>query len=503
MKINYLILSVLLISVLYSLYFGSSDQTPKTAVCKKDFFKTDKEKKYSYIYSSAFFGCKQKDDKEHYAYLPCFYNTGTGHLLSIAGLHIGSFTMLIFLFINFILYIFLPSFRKKGIPYFWFSLPIGIIASILYVYFIGPEIPRLRAIIMLLFSIFAFFVPVFKNKLFILAITASLILFFMPDSIYSYSFFYSFIAVLGIFLSSARKTLYICIAIYLFLIPLNLHSSGTFDVNNILANLVVIPFFSFIYYPINIILIVLFASGLHAVIYIMNVSTYVLLLILKFFSRISDFTKIKTFNLNTIEVVILYAVLILFFISIKYYRSFNRKKVIWLYLATASIIISMVTYLEYENVNNKELINFELQKPRMIGGSGDIIFVNTGSKNLIIDTGFGGFDSQKIIKEIKRNKIDNIDYLIVTHNDADHAGGIEDFLNEFYVHNIIISPSEYIHVLQRGLVGKTNFLFACDGMSFNVDNYNTIRFLHPDCNNEQETMYERRKNKLYSSRAFK
>ncbi|MCX6112301.1 MAG: ComEC/Rec2 family competence protein [Proteobacteria bacterium] len=364
--------------------------------------------------------------------------------------------------------------------------------------FIGPEIPRLRAIIMLLFGSIALFIPVFKNKLLVLSITASIILFFLPDSIYSYSFYYSFIAVLGIFLSSTRKTIYMCVVIYLFLIPLNLHSSGTFDVNNILANSVVIPFFSFIYYPLNIILILLFVSGLHGVIYIMNLSTDVLLLLLRFFSHISDYTKIKTFNINTTEIIILYAVLILFFISIKYYKSFNRKKVIWFYSTVASIIVSTVLYLRYDHWNDKELINFELQKPKLFGGSGDIIFASTRSRNIVIDTGFGGFGSQKIIKEIKRKKIDNIDYLIITHSDADHAGGLADFLNEFYVRNVVISPSEYNYILQNGLIDKTNFIFACDGMSLDLDNTNTIKFIYPNCYYERKT--KRKHNKKYHVR---
>ena len=106
MRITYLVLSVLLVSISCSLYFGASAQISKAVVCKHNFFKNEQEKKYSYIYSSAFLGCKQKEDKEHYAYLPYFYNTSTGHLLCIAGLHIASLTLLIFLSVNFILYVF-------------------------------------------------------------------------------------------------------------------------------------------------------------------------------------------------------------------------------------------------------------------------------------------------------------------------------------------------------------------------------------------------------------
>lgn len=482
MTVKYLVLSILLISIVYSLYFGSPDQSPSTVLCKHSLFKTALEKKYSYIYSSVFFGCKQRTDKSHYGYLPYFYNTSTGHLLCISGLHVGSLTLVVFLSFNLIFYFFLPSFRRKGLPYFYFSLPIGVIVSILYVFFIGPEIPRLRAIIMLLFAFVALFLPVFKNKLLVLALTASILLCFIPDSIYSYSFYYSFIAVLAIFLSSIKRTIHICFIIYLFLVPLNLHSSGYFDLNNILANFIVIPFFSFIYYPFNILCVLLFLSGIHGVIYIMNLSTDLLIVILRFFSWISDFTKIKTLHLDTKETLVLYVVLILFFFCFKYSKSFNKRKTVSLYLAIAIIsIIVCVQTLCFGYRHYKGLVNFEIQKQKMFAGSGDVLFISDGVKNIIVDTGFGKLSSQKIIRKIKKRKINVIDYLIITHSDVDHVGGIKDFLNEFSVHNIIISRLEYAYFLQNGLIHKTRILFACKGMSLDIGKTSKIRFLNPAC----------------------
>jgi competence protein ComEC len=481
MKENYAVLSVLLISLLYALYFGKPAENTNVTVCKHNMFNGVEEGKYSYIYSSMILGCKQKADKEHYNYLPYFYNTGTGHLLCIAGLHIGSLTMVIFLLVNFVLYLFAPSLRRKGIPYFWFSLPVGIIASVLYVYFIGPEIPRLRAIIMLVFGAASFFLPALRNKLLVLSITASIILFFMPDSIYSYSFYYSFIAVFGIFLSSKRKTIYVCTAIYLFLLPLSLHSSGSFDVNNITANLVVIPFFSLIYYPLNVVMMLLFAGGLHGVIHIMNTSTEVLLLLLKFFSRISDFTKVQTFNITVTEVLILYSVLLLLFFSFRCSRKLNKRVALRIYSAAGAIALSTVFYIAHEYRSKKEVTDFEIQKPRMYNGSGDIVLINTGSENIVVDTGFGKFSSQKAIREIKRNKVDKIDHLIITHIDLDHSGGLSDFLSQFHVGNVIISHSEYDHVLENGLLKRSNFVFACDGTYVKLKDAGVIEFVHPAC----------------------
>ncbi|MEI6092271.1 MAG: ComEC/Rec2 family competence protein, partial [bacterium] len=277
-------------------------------------------------------------------------------------------------------------------------------------------------------------------------------------------------------------------------LPLNLHSSGTFDVNNVLANFVVIPFFCFIYYPINIVLMLLFFSGVHSVIYLMNISTDVLLYLLRFFSWISRFTKIKTFNANTTEVIILYTVLLLFFFGIKYSKHFNVRKIIYFYIAVTAISITTVLYFSFFEYKQKnELIIFDLQKPKRIAGSGDILFISNGSKNIIVDTGFGKFSSQKVISKIKRRKVDIIDYLIITHSDFDHIGGMKDFLSEFYVRNIIISRAEYYYFLQNGLMNKTNVVLACDGINLELDRASSIRFFHPNCKQEHKNTYKYKK----------
>ncbi|MEI6079390.1 MAG: ComEC/Rec2 family competence protein [bacterium] len=482
MRAVQLIYVLLIMSLLYSLCFGRSASTSKASYCTHDFFNsTDKEKKYSYIYSSMFLGCKQKSDRQHNDYMPYFNNTGTGHLLCIAGLHIGSLVLVSFVLVTSLLYLLVPSFKRKGIPYFWFSLPIGIIASILYVYLIGPEIPRVRAVIMLCFGVLSFFVPLFRNKMLVLCVTATIILFVMPASIYTYSFYYSFIAVSGILLASKKEALYICMGIYLFLLPLNLHNSGSFDVSNILANFIVIPFFSLAYYPLNIALVLLFFMGVHSVINIMNASTDVLIFLLKTLSHVSELTKIHTFNISTTETVILYAILLLFFFGIKYAKTLRRGNVILVYLAVALIATYSTFYIYFEYRNTNSVTNFEIQKPGMSNGSGDMILVTTNNKVIMVDTGFGGVSSQRVIREIKRRKIDKIDYLIITHVDTDHAGGLEDVFGQFDVGKIVISPYEYEHVAMNSKLRGAQIILACEGSELNLGYPGKIYFYHPLC----------------------
>lgn len=56
-------------------------------------------------------------------------------------------------------------------------------------------------------------------------------------------------------------------------------------------------------------------------------------------------------------------------------------------------------------------------------GQGDCALISCGGKNLLIDGG-PREASSKIYSVLERLKIDHIDYVIVTHPDADHCGGV-------------------------------------------------------------------------------
>ena len=69
-------------------------------------------------------------------------------------------------------------------------------------------------------------------------------------------------------------------------------------------------------------------------------------------------------------------------------------------------------------------------------GQGDSILIQTpSSKNILID---GGDDnSHHIISSyLKKQNVENIDYIIATHFDSDHIGGLDNIIDKFNVSNI-------------------------------------------------------------------
>lgn len=69
-------------------------------------------------------------------------------------------------------------------------------------------------------------------------------------------------------------------------------------------------------------------------------------------------------------------------------------------------------------------------------GQGDAIYIALpDGKNMLIDAG-PGKSEDKLLKYLKKLNIDSIEYLVLTHSDEDHSGGIDVVLNNFYIKNV-------------------------------------------------------------------
>lgn len=69
-------------------------------------------------------------------------------------------------------------------------------------------------------------------------------------------------------------------------------------------------------------------------------------------------------------------------------------------------------------------------------GQGDAIYIKTpNGENIIIDAG-NRAKGHDVVKYLKSQKVKTIDYLIATHPDADHIGGLDEVINSFKVKNV-------------------------------------------------------------------
>lgn len=70
-------------------------------------------------------------------------------------------------------------------------------------------------------------------------------------------------------------------------------------------------------------------------------------------------------------------------------------------------------------------------------GQGDCTVVQTEGHNMVIDTG-NNDQGEHVVSYLKENGISELDYLILTHPDADHIGGADNVLESIHVGMVIM-----------------------------------------------------------------
>ena len=125
----------------------------------------------------------------------------------------------------------------------------------------------------------------------------------------------------------------------------------------------------------------------------------------------------------------------------------NSKSKIVLGIILAIIILLCAIYVEFSNSNN----NFE-EKPNNIYsnlnidksklnifylnvGQADSTLITMGEDVMLIDAG-NKLDGDNIVQFLKAQGIEEIDYLIETHSDDDHSGGMEKIVQNLDVLNV-------------------------------------------------------------------
>ena len=96
-------------------------------------------------------------------------------------------------------------------------------------------------------------------------------------------------------------------------------------------------------------------------------------------------------------------------------------------------------------------------------GQGDSILLQTpNNKNILVDGGTD--DSEHIVKSyLKKQKIKCIDYIIATHPDSDHIGGIDNIIKKFQVKSV------YMPEQSTDSLDYKNLLTACSAKDITIN----------------------------------
>lgn len=106
--------------------------------------------------------------------------------------------------------------------------------------------------------------------------------------------------------------------------------------------------------------------------------------------------------------------------------------------------------------------NYHLKVHIIDVGQGDSILIQTpNGDNILVDGGTN--DSEYIINNyLKRNKVNSIDYLIATHPDSDHIGGLDFIISNFQIKNV------YMPMQTRDSKAYNDLINACNKKDLNI-----------------------------------
>ena len=375
---------------------------------------------------------------------------GISHLFAVSGLHIS----LIVLSMMTIL-------QKTKLSKFCID---NIIMVFLIIYMVitsfSPSV--VRASLMFILLIINKRSKINISSLDILSLIFICLLAIRPYYYYNAGFLLSFLVTFLILLSSnilkvksKIKQLFILSTISFFVtIPIILNFNYQINLLSLFFNIIFLYFITYLLLPLGYIAFLFpFLDRFY----------YSLIQIFEFFLHLSaklDFFVIRMAFPNIIYVIIYYV--ILFYGLYSYETKHSLKKP---FLSMMILFISIILSPYYNIVQKVTFLD--------IYGDSTIIIDRFNKCNIIIDTGeVDEYDT--LVKYLKSNNINRIDYLIITHYHSDHYGETNDLLNNFKIINLVNRDniSEYPGLIECGNISF--FIYPNNETYFNENNRSII-----------------------------
>ena len=105
-------------------------------------------------------------------------------------------------------------------------------------------------------------------------------------------------------------------------------------------------------------------------------------------------------------------------------------------------------------------------------GKGDCLLVQTGSHNVVIDSGYNS-TSDIVIDHLKKCGIEDLDAMIISHYDKDHVGGADEIIENFSVSKLYLpdyagTGKGYKNMMKAAQKAGVSFESVKDDSSFSL-----------------------------------
>ena len=401
--------------------------------------------------------------------------TATGHLIAISGLHIGLVASgSYFMFILFIRLLPLKYLSKayvmQSINIRYFAIAFSLVTAFSYGYLAGFSLPTIRALVMLslywLTRLLAIKLSITRwllLTLFVLTLTS-------PFSLFTASFWLSVYAVTIIFITLWRFKGYLSqdsasqgvmsqrskvwcsikgfmkgliviqLSLTLLLLPISAIFFQQISPLSLLANIIAVPWMSFVSIPLCLLSVIIMPISelLSQFLIMLSIeSLQGIWLYLTYLSRQPwSIVELSKFNVLWLIFVGLASFLILFVKSSFSFNSFtfNNKRtlIITLFIVITLTLFSFSKSDVNEMLTNKKVVSDSQNQWQLIVfdvGQGLSVLIKKEDKAILYDTGAAypsGFNMADavILPYLQHAGIKQLDKIIISHSDNDHAGGL-------------------------------------------------------------------------------
>lgn len=367
-----------------------------------------------------------------------FQRSGLLHLLAASGMNVA----LIYGIWFFIL-------RKLRTP-FNITVSSGIFVVIFYSLMTGLSPSVVRAALMLIFILIGKLIDRDADSISLLSFVALLMLIYNPAYINDVGFQLSFIVTFGLLTMAPviferiefmpawlSGAIFIPVIAQIWVAPIQMYYFNSFSLYSIFANIIILPFVTVISFG-------GFVSSVLAMIkpisdficcifdFVLNPILNVVVFISEYFSNLPH-ALIQMPQPNELQIFLYYGFILLAILLLKMEQ--NKKIMITTVLVFSFLIISCI-----------KIPNHKLETVVFDVGNADAFLIKTPeNKYFIIDSGKTGYKRGKtqaqmiILSYLKDKGIKNIEGLIITHFDSDHAGGAADLIRNLNVENIYVN----------------------------------------------------------------
>lgn len=398
------------------------------------------ERHYAGIYEGILFGEKSAvpaDARELYKL------AGISHMLSISGLHISLIGYFVYRWLR----------KCRGIT---FSAVVSVVIICLYAMMAGCGFSTKRAVIMFGVNILADILGRTYDLISALSLSFIIIMLTNPFCIFNSGFLLSFAAILGInplygvvidSLGTQKKwvkSLAAGICINIVTRPVIMNAYNEISIYSSLINLFIVSLMSIMVscgFAGIIISYIWFDLGKIIFLAGCRILEFYEFLCRKFLELPNSVMIVKspgTMQIVIYYLLIIFIILVLAAINRKYLpeegkpdkavTENHREKCRINYIIAAVVNVMLFVILTYGG-------NDKLEVKMVDVGQGDSIYINIKGKNILIDAGSSSernITKYTILPFLKANGVKQLDYLIMTHSDDDHAGGMAELINEQY-----------------------------------------------------------------------